>query len=123
MEAMTSDSATPYPTSSVPGGRFPMAGRWQEGYEVEDVDRLCARAQHALSESPPSMGPVDIRAARFTPVRMRAGYTMGAVDSYLDVLAAELDARLQATSTAAATVAASGGHCPGCRCAELGLRD
>ena len=123
MQGMTSGNATPYPTSSVPGGRFPMTARLQEGYEIEDVDRLCARAQRALSESPPSMGPVDIRAARFTPVRMRAGYKMAAVDSYLDVLASELDARRQVTTTAAAPRAGSDGHCPGCRCAELGLRD
>jgi hypothetical protein len=55
---------------------------------------------------------------------MRTGYEMGPVDSYLDELAAQLAARHGDPATTGAPAAGSaGGHCPGCRCAELGLTD
>jgi DivIVA domain-containing protein len=124
---MTSGDATPYPTSTVPGGRFPTT-RWLEGYDIEQVDAFCERGQRALTESSPGLGPAEVRSARFRPVRMRTGYEMGPVDSYLDELAAQLAAQLAArhgdpATTGDPAAGSAGGHCPGCRCAELGLTD
>lgn len=66
----------------------------REGYTRGQVDAFIDEAVRALTRPTPSMRPEDVRAVRFTPVRMR-GYDMREVDAYLDDLEHHLVAREQ----------------------------
>lgn len=60
--------------------------RWQEGYDVREVDAFVRRALDDLRSPGTTMRASDVRAARFRPVRLREGYQMREVDDYLDAL-------------------------------------
>jgi DivIVA domain-containing protein len=60
--------------------------RWQEGYDVREVDAFVHRALADLRSPAATMRARDVRAARFRPVRLREGYEMREVDDYLDAL-------------------------------------
>lgn len=60
--------------------------RWQEGYDVREVDAFVRRALDDLRSPEVTMRAGDVRAARFRPVRLREGYQMREVDDYLDAL-------------------------------------
>ena len=67
--------------------------RWQEGYDVRQVDAFVRRTLDDLASADPTMRPRDVRAARFRPVRLREGYAMREVDDYLDELESRLTLR------------------------------
>lgn len=60
--------------------------RWQEGYDVREVDAFVRRALDDLRAPGTAMRATDVRAVRFRPVRLREGYEMREVDDYLDAL-------------------------------------
>lgn len=107
------------------GTRFPTT-KLLEGYEVAAVDAFVLRADRAVSMRDRSVTASEVEKIRFTPVRFRTGYQMDDVDNHLARLAEQLTA-IEAVSgpvpepAAPAAPADAGGHCPGCRCAELGL--
>ena len=104
------------------GTRFPTT-KLLEGYEVAAVDAFVMRAERAVSMRDHSVTAADVEKVRFAPVRFRTGYQMDDVDNHLARLVEQLTAIEAAASPSAATPAptAAAGHCPGCRCAELGL--
>ena len=67
--------------------------RLTEGYDTEQVDLAVAMVLENLALPEPRIGRSDIEGIRFSPVRMRPGYTMSAVDDWLDEVVAELDRR------------------------------
>lgn len=67
--------------------------RWQEGYDVREVDAFVRRALDELRSPGTTMRAGDVRAARFRPVRLREGYEMREVDDYLDALEQTLAVR------------------------------
>lgn len=71
---------------------FPTA-RFVEAYDVEEVDLAVEMVLENLALARPRIDRGDIERLRFTPVRMRPGYTMGAVDEWLDEVLVELDRR------------------------------
>ncbi|HSU03032.1 MAG TPA: hypothetical protein VLK03_10820 [Nocardioides sp.] len=74
--------------------------RLAEGYDTDDVDRAVDMALDNLALAQPRIGRGDIEALRFSPVRMRPGYTMSAVDDWFDEVAVELDRRSGAPAPA-----------------------
>jgi DivIVA domain-containing protein len=100
--------------------------RWQPGYSVDEVDTFVEAIEAVLATRSPTMSAVDVARVRFTPVQLKAGYHMDDVDAYLlDVQQrlAEHERRFGAPTKRATPLSNSEGvqHCPGCRCAELGL--
>ena len=100
--------------------------RWPAGYRVEEVDRFVALVEDALASVVPDIRSADIARCRFTPVQLKPGYDMDEVDAYLEQARRRLSDRERELPPSlqpayAATTARSTGHCPGCRCAELGL--
>ena len=67
--------------------------RWQEGYDVRQVDAFVQRALDDLHSPGTTLRASDVRAARFRPVRLREGYRMREVDDYLDALEQTLTLR------------------------------
>ncbi|TWD72492.1 DivIVA domain-containing protein [Kribbella amoyensis] len=60
--------------------------KWQEGYQMADVDEFVARLEATL-EGRPTDRPVtaeDVRNVQFTPVRFREGYSVAEVDAFLE---------------------------------------
>ena len=113
------DSSTYDPQA---GTRFPTT-KLLEGYEVAAVDQFVAHADRAVSMRDGSVTAREVEQVRFSPVRFRTGYQMDDVDNHLARLVEQLTAIEAAgnpTSPAPAPAEAAG-HCPGCRCAELGL--
>ena len=105
------------------GTRFPTT-KLLEGYEVAAVDAFVARAERAVSMRDGSVTAAEVEKIRFAPVRFRTGYQMDDVDNHLERLVEQLTAIEAALPPPAAPAAApveATGHCPGCRCAELGL--
>jgi DivIVA domain-containing protein len=93
---------------------------------VEEVDHFVGLVEDALTSVAPNIRSTDIAERRFTPVQLKPGYDMGEVDAYLERARRRLsDRERQLPSSAppehARSPGASTGHCPGCRCAELGL--
>ena len=89
------------------------------------VDAFVARAERAVSMRDGSVTAAEVEKIRFAPVRFRTGYQMDDVDNHLERLVEQLTAIEAAASPASAApdaaAAEATGHCPGCRCAELGL--
>ena len=104
------------------GTRFPTT-KLLEGYEVAAVDAFVMRAERAVSMRDGSVTVAEVEKIRFAPVRFRTGYQMDDVDNHLERLVEQLTA-IEATASSAPTAASApadlAGHCPGCRCAELG---
>ncbi|SFA81333.1 DivIVA domain-containing protein [Nocardioides alpinus] len=67
--------------------------RLTEGYDIEEVDRAVERVRVGLASPSPTIGRSEIEGLRFTPVRLRPGYEMAAVDDWLDEVVAELARR------------------------------
>jgi len=91
---------------------------------MEEVDAFVLMVEEALASAVPRIRSTDVAACRFTPVQFKPGYDMGEVDAYLDRARRRLSDRehdLPPAQRPVGSHAASSGHCPGCRCAELGL--
>lgn len=93
---------------------------------MEEVDNFVALVEDALASVVPRIRSTDVAACRFTPVQFKWGYDMHQVDEYLEQarrLLREREEQLPpaALATHEPSAVASAGHCPGCRCAELGL--
>ena len=120
-------TVSPSPSSG-PGARFTVV-RLRAGYHVAEVDAFVDRCRAALTRRDGSVTAGDVAAVQFTPVRLRGGYDMGEVDRYLGQVSGELAEQAAASSMTTGTTgdaaigAAASTHCPGCRCAELGLLD
>ena len=71
---------------------FPTA-RFVESYDIEEVDLAVAMVLENLALPRPRIDRGDIERLRFTPVRLRPGYPMGAVDDWLDEVLVELGRR------------------------------
>jgi len=102
--------------------------RWPAGYSVEEVDRFVAVVEDALASEVPRISSTDIATRRFTPVQLKPGYDMDEVDQYLERARLRLRDREgqrspspRPTTDVSGAAAAAAGHCPGCRCFELGL--
>lgn len=76
---------------------FPMV-RFVEGYDTSEVDLAVAMVLENLALPTPRIGPRDVTRLRFTPTRLRDGYEMAAVDSWLDEVLAELERRGDGTT-------------------------
>ncbi len=76
--------------------------RWQEGYDVREVDAFVRRVQEDLRSPVTTLRAGDVRAARFRPVRLREGYEMREVDDYLAALEQTLAVRHPETDDPAA---------------------
>ena len=100
--------------------------RWPAGYSVQEVDNFVALVEDALASVVPRVSSTDVAACRFTPVQFKPGYDMNEVDEYLEQarrLLRDREDQLPPSvrQTHQPAPAGSPGHCPGCRCAELGL--
>jgi DivIVA domain-containing protein len=67
-----------------PGAAFAVV-RWQQGYDIGEVDAFMATIS--------SRTPNQIRKAHFSTHRLRPGYRIPDVDDALDAWAASLEAR------------------------------
>jgi len=106
--------------SSAPGERFTVV-RVREGYAIPEVDEFVDRCRAALARRDGSMTAGDVAAVQFTPVRLRGGYDMGEVDRYLAQVSGELAEQAAQAAITGFSGTPAPTHCPGCRCAELGL--
>jgi DivIVA domain-containing protein len=93
---------------------------------MEEVDAFVLMVEEALVSAAPRIRSTDVAECRFTPVQFKPGYDMAEVDAYLDRARRRLrdrehDLPPSQRPVHAGSHAASTGHCPGCRCAELGL--
>ena len=84
---------------------FPLQ-RFVESYDAEQVDRAVEMVRDNIALPQPRIDRRDIEALRFTPVR-RSGYSMTAVDDWLDEVAAELDRRAGVRPAAPASAPAT----------------
>lgn len=76
---------------------FPTAGRWSNGYDIDQVDEFFARARAAYeaeADDASTMTSEDVRSAAFDLVR--GGYDPGHVDAALDRLEAAFVQRARA---------------------------
>ena len=80
---------------------FPMV-RFTEGYDTEQVDLAVDMVRENLALPRPRIDRSEIEGLRFAPVRMRPGYSMDAVDDWLDQVVAELGRRGRAEPAATA---------------------
>jgi DivIVA domain-containing protein len=67
--------------------------RFLETYDMAEVDDAVDRIFAALAGTAPTLGAPEVQAMRFTPVRLREGYTMDEVDTWLDEAVTELTRR------------------------------
>jgi DivIVA domain-containing protein len=100
--------------------------RWQPGYHIDEVDAFAEAIEEVLAAPSPTMSAEDVTRVRFTPVQLKPGYHMDDVDAYLWQIQQRLgehERRLGGTTKSATPRSRAEGdpHCPGCRCAELGL--
>jgi DivIVA domain-containing protein len=100
--------------------------RWQPGYHVDEVDAFVEAIEDVLDVPSPTMSAGDVARVRFTPVQLKPGYHMDDVDAYLwhvQQLLREHEQRFGASTKPATPRSPTerAAHCPGCRCAELGL--
>jgi DivIVA domain-containing protein len=97
--------------------------KWQPGYSIDEVDAFVGAIHKVLAAPSPTMSAGDVARVRFTPVQLKPGYHMDDVDAYLWKLQQRLGEheRRFGGPTTSRSSAERVQHCPGCRCAELGL--
>ena len=69
--------------------------QFREGYTKGEVEAFVGRATEALASPVPTLRPEEVRAIRFSTVRLQQGYEMREVDTYLDDLEQHLAERLR----------------------------
>ncbi|HWL99875.1 MAG TPA: DivIVA domain-containing protein [Nocardioidaceae bacterium] len=100
--------------------------RWQPGYSIDEVDAFVGAIEKVLAAPSPTMSAGDVARVRFTPVQLKPGYHMDDVDAYLWKLQQRLGEHERRVGVPAQRASSRSStqrvqHCPGCRCAELGL--